>query len=569
METVNVNVKPNNNKRRTSRKKEPKPSHSNAIVKEVAKEVGKIVQASTNRVAGRPNRRNRRNRRRPRLTKELRVARATLGPDAIREHITASDTAIMIIASYTLPYDFPPVRFSSAYTLDRTGETSPFKRYDVPWSPDATAVSKPRSKRILRDASLPADNMVAFAFRNVLRALIYYDPNVDQEDYSYYAMGCSTGEDTIPAATWVVANDLAYDTFVPLKVAYYVQQTAYRPHGSRIYCGSDGESERRYVWAEAATVFTLNVSTTAASVNMAICLDRWTPQGIQECVIITTPTILSTSPVTLSVTTTEAGYYCVSYKLGQLGNRQQQSQTSIFTSTPATPLTFSGVSFGKNDGPVWCHLAAPDYAPNDGVEHTCRVHSVSLMYTNQAAELYREGKITMVQLPAGDNWYSYALEPGVLEGTLDSVTLEAKNGMYGYLKPTQPKDFDMYSYVKVNADQTVIDTHYPLDEDSGFLAMSISIANPLGRKGQFTHVMSYEFKTTNTHRESRKADINPEFFTEAITKVRDMPQFAENPLHFRKLMESAWSAVKRAAGMIEQYGPLAMKAASFIGRAAA
>jgi len=488
--------------------------------------------------------------------------------------------AEQIIAGILDPKNHPVVRYSSAFTQQNTEVCKPWKRYDVPWTVHAESERFPENAiakmqkirrdmaRGLRDSNLPEGVMMAFAFRNLLRSLVTWDPNIGNEAYSYRALGCQTNSDILPATTWTISDASALNVFQPLSVSYYEKLSTYTPHGPEVYCGNDGESENTYVWCESGTVFSVQLQTTG-SYNVNLALDRWTPQGVQNCVAESDTEVITSTPNTITVTTTSAGYFALRWKYANamLNEKQQRLTPEPKKVGDAAPVVFSVVSvtFGKSSGGVWCHKHAPYYHAAIELQHTTRVQSVSLMYTNEAAMLNLQGKITMSQLPAGDDWYSYALNPLALESTQGSETMPAKKGMYGYLKATQPSDTDLQCYVTVNDEPKLIKTSYPLNEKSGFLGMSIFIAEDAGRQGYFTHVVGYEFVATTTLYEGVKPTTDPVVFLEAQNRIKDIDQFNENPSHVRRFFAEARRVAKSIVGYVKDYGPVVMEGARMLG----
>jgi hypothetical protein len=384
-------------------------------------------------------------------------------------------------------------------------------------------------------------------------------------------MGIDSGSDsTLPATNWVVADAQADFGFVPVKITYWQKASTFAPHGSIQYCGSDGETERRYVWLEAGESVQFICHLAADSAFVTVALDLWTPTGIASGIASFANTI-TTTPTTIACVAPDAGYYALSYKMAPAATPAPKNlrtvQVTEQVNTVPTILYIDSIKhIAATNSPVWCHLPASDYPASQGRMHTPRIHGVSLMYSNTSATNFSGGQISMAQLPSGTDWISYALNPTSIENAQGSLTLNAKKGMYGFLKQTQPSDSDFLDNVRVDNDQHVIDTFYSLDEKSAYLGMSIFISDIDGRSGYFTHAISFEYATLdkNSGVEEPDKNLSPQVFKDAQAEVKSMVQFHENPTHFMQLLRQAGRLAKKAAEAVVTYGPTVMKAGKFI-----
>jgi len=211
-----------------------------------------------------------------------------------------------------------------------------------------------------------------------------------------------------------------------------------------------------------------------------------------------------------------------------------------------------------------CHLSIPDLAKNIASVQGVRMNGLSLMYTNTSSELNNSGRVAGLQAPQSADWMNYAF--GGFEsvgGSLNAVTMDVKKGMYGFLKPSQPDDYNFkgnFDYDPVNG--CPIGGTFLLECDSDFLVIYPQINVSGGRDGYWSTCFTIEYLTTDVFREVGHSNVPVDSYEAAITALVGIPQWHENKTHFKDIVKKIQDFASRAAQRIMKYAPLITGAVS-------
>lgn len=443
----------------------------------------------------------------------------------------------------------PPIRWGSAYATVQTAVAMPYEKRDVPWT--ATAVPNPGYQ------SLPTNNFVAFAFRDYLCANILYDPNraALAAQYTCYGVGVLAAnlQATTPTSTWT-ENVVGY-VKTPLFIPYAKPTTGigltYTPHGQLWPASADdGNSRGRFFWLDAGSTAALNVKSDV-NTGCRFFLDSWTMEGVHEGTYsVSVDLVAGEAQDLVTALVVKPGYYSL----------------NILTFYDSA-LTFSNVWLGLGTGSHFCHLTAPEFMQNTPSVDSVRVNASSILYTNRAAEMYKEGSVAMCQVPVGDNWTEYVAADGSgfskMSKSNIGCEMTAKKGAYVWLKPGQPTDHEFLQYHTVQ-DGMLVDCRRPLRPKSAFIGLYAQIDVGLYQNGRLTMSIMLEYQTLDTWRDLKYAATSSTLFEEALSQLKRAPQFCENPLH----LKSIWNAIKSGAGFaanaITKYGPKVAQVAELV-----
>lgn len=436
-----------------------------------------------------------------------------------------SDRAVVIAESIALPSLNTPVRWSSQFNDDKTAIAAPWSRVSVPWSTTSGDV-----------------DAIAFVFRNASRAMVMSDANVAGDAYSYLCQGSVQTSDaaaSLPATTWTAfssatATGLGPGAVLPLFMPIALSSNAdYSPHGPALLAGSDNKKGgSRFFWIDFDATFTANITWNGTGAAVKLRVDMWSPDGITEGVY---NTLLTSGVDTVTNFINGGGYF--TFKLVVMN-----VPTVNISTVTVNSATIAG------SGLVMRHLPIKDYITNAPAAQAVRVTAASLMYTNEAAPLQRQGKITGYQSPQSSHWTDFYNNNSVgfnfdtVSSSQGSMTLAADLGIYGYLKPTQPRDFAFQSDVDFEG-SVLTDSYYSLNHGTAFLIVVAQISNILGRDAFWTVCHGVEYQTKDVWREIEVPFDDYRIFDSALAHVKELPQWTENPLHFKTIVNAIRSNV--------------------------
>jgi len=456
--------------------------------------------------------------------------------DGSLDHIIA-----MSIAS---PGSVPVQRWASQFSQKKTAIASPFSITNVNFGQSGGTYPQ-----------LLQAEFLAFLFRQPERAAIIYDQNYSNQpkNYSVFMLG---GAGAVPSSTasFILDGAQKKDLITP-----YAQGTTpnYLPHGPVLYGGSVQDANGRFLWVDVGDQITVTASCSAGSNAIFFGLDYYGSSGYISGLYDTASTLTSTPIV---ITMKVAGSLTSGYYSFYLRNPAAAGVVTVTISN----LNISG------SGSTFCHLPVPYFANNIASVTGTRIIGESLMFTNTAAELNLGGEIASVQTGEADHWLDYVTASGsfaLVAKEADSRTMNMKNGMYGFLKPTDPRDFDFYDDVDLNPANLIVDSTYSIDRPGSFLIMSGNCATAGGCLGYITIRASLEYMTTDPWREVDYSKTTEVQYTKALNYIKYLDQFHENPWHLSDL----WSQVKQIGKDVVQgvkdYGPTVMNIASMLGKA--
>lgn len=457
-------------------------------------------------------------------------SRQLLSKKSIQKASPVKNHAAELVArALSIPLDSAPVRYAGGFTTAETAIASPWSVLDYPW--DTTNTTQQLT------SFLKPGDLYASAFRHPVCNSIHFDPNVSNQEWNY-TMRFAT---RVGAVDWgaTTTYSLSEEGFVDFLDA--IAELDYQPHGPTLYPAYDAQG-RSYIWIDGCTLAGNTTKLTfipLASTSGKIDVYRY---GEEQPTYSMPFSGLITQ---LDQVIADPGYY----------------RLDVVSTTGA----IAGIKIEiRGTCGVFCHLPAPDLIRNFLSVKAVRTNAVSLMYSNMAAQIQLSGQIAMYQAPEGSCWTTYALDSKgpytKISTSQGSERIVAKNGMYGFLKPTQMRDFD-YCKDVTQYPGGIVKARFPIVQTSAFLAMGASIELPGGRQGYLTISNGLEYETSDTWRPVQSPTLKKEDFEAGSEALARLVQFHENPKHLAELWEQIKNAVPKVAQGILKYAPYVMQMA--------
>lgn len=463
-------------------------------------------------------------------------------------------------ASMCLPLINPPQRVNSLYSSISTSVAKPYYIRDAKFD---VANGAADGKQLMNGSILIC------ASRNPLRSLIQYqvnpasnpgagaDPPVGCYEGVFYFVN-KIGSPSFNLTLPTVATGGQIDLPIVWAQDAHVGDAAYfHPHSERLYAGY--HEGKHGVWIDAtsgrpAIVKYLGDSGDCKGVVYILSGNSWVPYDDW-----------STSSATGNTQFTYSGYYAF----------------TIFENTCTTlqmKMIVASSSFG--------HWALPYMESKQDSLPMVRTTALSLMWSNAASALHAEGVIAGVQLKPGQAWMDL-IGPSdnpvteVLKTTGGEGATEKplKKGMYGFHKPVNQHALVETSLSRSNK-YGVVDYVAPLVDQDGWLAIAATTVSVdglyPGGDGFLTACWAVEFASPDPWYGSMVPEGSIHNFEEALTLVKTIPQWHENPLHVRDIMSFlrgvGVKALKIAPAFmrfLEQIGKVSPEVASSVSQIAA
>lgn len=437
-----------------------------------------------------------------------------------------SRAAKTLLANLALPSDAQPVRIGSSLGSDPTALARPRARYTVNYPVGSTF-------------DVPQTSSPSFLFRDPLRSLIHVVSSPTPDLNSYIA----DAEVDIPNCT---------DDVYPRYLTPYVDQLdlSNSYHGPNLYCGVLGESDN-FRWFPLSTGQSLTISVLSPGLGIGVLsaqlfqLEGKTPKMIETLVFAGLP-----SAVIANIGSSGPGYYAVRFNVSMAPTPGAPAPMNV-----KLVITSSAVSN------VWAHKASPGIEDNLANIKTYSVLGSSLMYTNTASPLNRQGKIVARELPSKSNWLDYLNFDQVANLSLAEVR-DAPEGMYAFTRPSAGT-FGNFKTLVYDATDENEEYLYTILPDEPFVIIHASVSTTAGQDGYLTINQSIEYTSTSQWIEQKVGEMSNDDVKVALRLLSSMPQFHENPLHFddvwswiKDTASNVWGAIKDVAPYVAAVAPL-------------
>lgn len=443
----------------------------------------------------------------------------------------------LLVGSMTLPKEIEPIRIGTAFGSDETAVARLFRKVNI------------KSAGTGAGSVLPKTNVAAFAFRDPLRSFIH-TVGMTPNDYWDYA-----SEGAVFATVLGTTAYVRY--FGPLE---YTGLGTILPHGESLYPGRLGPSDpHRGFLVNVGDRFRIQISArpavTTAAVYRVILMQL---EGTVWSEAPVSPGVISqTTGGTVDYLPTELGYY--SWALSTEFNAASGVGLAVIDNSCV--VSVAHLAGSGNMSSMWAQLSLPRISESIDSIKSFRISAVSLMLTNTASPLNRQGQVCGLQLPKQTHWYDYT-DYEELASASKSHTINVVNGMYGFLKPTSPSDMDMDTCV-FPVDETETEYVFSLFPRTDYLCIQANITNVDGLQGYFTPCHHIEFETLSQWYSLDLSKLGKDELDNALRVVARLPQWHENDLHFsdiwngiKSFASDVWSGIKEVGSAMVPFAPL-------------
>lgn len=431
------------------------------------------------------------------------------------------------LEAFTLPYDSEPVQFGGGHYGDvPTGCARLFHRFKVQF-PTVSSIRP----------------MQVFSFRSALRACVYSYYNTA---HNVYQATCDVALD--PAATSVInPGSLSSGTD--------------GPHGFTLWPGRLGLSDpERGYWADEGSKYTVTVITAVPASGLAVIVKR---QEGREWIPVIRGILTNAAGGNVFIQNVlTSGYYSFSLQDLQPANTQA---AAVSFSTNLT-IELDGVA---GPGIAYGQLSLPDMETNLAAVSRLRVNATSVMITNTTALVSRQGQVTGCQLDAGTDWRSFNTYESITD-LHKAANMDATEGIYGFLKPSDPDDFTMLNEFTIAAgnglgnEPNLSDAAFIILPTNDYIVAALSVDAPSAYTGYYTVAYQVEYSSNDQWRRLTAATIPRPVFDAAIVAMGSMPQWHTNEWHFSDLWEDIKSFARNVVEGVQKYAPMAIEAAGMV-----
>jgi len=460
---------------------------------------------------------------------------------------------------FAMPHFAPTVRLSTGYTGVATAVSSPFAIQQLDWSdPDSSA-----------DNPVPAGQTFVAVSRSPLTAQIQWVTNKAGAEYTYLAKYTQYSVSRVPTGL----GEILTLTHLPRTPTYLQVQRwdfdetfTFALHGPLFYPVDIDATKATWLDGNSTSNVMVRVTLITATNKEAIRFGAQLYDGLQWVDLSYTsssPAWPDNDELTLELNT--RGYHRF-YLLNEDGDLNLGLTTRFEFTGHASAFSFKPL---------------PQWESVEAAVDTIRVSGVSLMVTPNAPALYRGGQCTGLQLPNDRNWF-YPCETGDPYSTLSSdqnaTTMDFQNGIYGFLKPTDPEDLRLLEPL-VTRNEIVVGYRNPVNPPGGWLVAVAKVSKvDAAYPGGLAHVttcFATEFQTVSPWFEVSPPTITVAQFEQGLQISTRMPQWHTNSFHIGDILKFVYSGAKKVLGaapaianVVSAIAPEASPIASFIGNIA-
>nr|WPR18471.1 MAG: hypothetical protein [Chemarfal virus 203] len=436
--------------------------------------------------------------------------------NALKVH-QPTQQSLQILKSLCLPGEYAWPRVSSAYGSDPTATAKLYRKANV------------RNGTTALPGDLDNNSTCGFAFRDALRS-------------GFYAFGLAAADTCTYNADFEAFAPLTEDEFFPRYAGPAVLDdlaSNISPHGGYLYPGRLGPTDPCRGWLVSQTgSISVNIPPfgglpPGATVNCSV--KRF---AATEWIDYASVNFNPGAGLTQSFTANSTGYYCITFDAVLVGPSAGAAALMLGTTTIKQSGALSRM--------CWAQTALPNLEDVLPQVRAYTVAAVSLMYTNTASPLNRQGQIVGLQLPRNTNPLSF-IDFDILASEAKASICDVVNGRYAFLKPTSPSDFDKEVF-QYQAAFSTIDNDYvfPLIPKSDYLVIHAQVTDPNGRQGYWTFDHNIEYTSISQWADLRVPTIQPKDFELALMMLAKVPQWHTNALH----LSDIWDGIKEVAGKV-------------------
>lgn len=427
-----------------------------------------------------------------------------------------------LVKAFANPFDYGCVRLPSQFQYYPTAVANPFMKLPATFAGIDT------------DSST-SNATVGFLFRDQFRSAIISMNS--QPGFAYVS-----GTFTILSPANVAGSEQPLPLW-PL-VFNQAQPGFTRVHGDAMYPGVLPGCDLGFYWAQPGD--TLSFSNQMAG-NNAIKIYRWDGANKQFIASIVAP-----AGGTGTYSPLAPAYYGFTVSNGT-ANQTGTMNFGISLLTSVRNHTFG-------------HFALPEmYGSFANIVEAAKIYAGSIMLTNQAAPLVRQGKIASAQIPTGRYWFDFTTYTSVAD-TRDGVTKDAVDGAYSFLKPTQPDDFNFRNETSITVSDDL--GFYSLVPDSDFLAHYCVVNTAEGRDFQWTLCWGLEYRTTSKWIDVEESDIPDSVLSCFHMMFSKIPQHYTNEFHISDIGDWIKNAASKVYTFVKDALPHVITAGTTVAKVA-
>lgn len=427
-----------------------------------------------------------------------------------------------------MPHFAPTVRLSTGYTGVPTAVASPFAIVQNNWSKVTSA-----------GLAVPNGQTYVAVSRSPLQSMVQWNGNPDHQVYDYQGRFTQfSGTTPIGITDQYRFAEIAAPVNLPVQRCDHDAAFSFALHGPSYYpVDIDG---RKAIWidghpghAHAHVVLLSGLIREQVRVTANIWEGNFWRQAAADAVAAAW-----TDGHELTVGIDAPGYYSF-----ELDGPSGAYSTDV-------DVTFD---FGGSEG-AFAITPLPHWEDMEVALDTVRVSAVSLMLTPNAPKLYIGGQVTGLQLPNNKSWY-YPMTSGDPYSTIssdqNSETMPFDNGIYGFLKPTDPHDFELVEPT-VTQGGIVVAYNNPYRPPGGWLAVAAMVAEVEssypGGLAHTTVCYACEFQTVSPWFEVAPPITEVSDFEKGMRVTSRMKQWHANSFHIGDILKFIYSGAKTVLG---------------------
>jgi hypothetical protein len=408
-----------------------------------------------------------------------------------------------LVLSFTLPGEVKAKRLGSLYGSYETAVANVFALCNPAWS---------------------ANNATGFLFRDPCRFFIcpFLLGAGAQGTYSYTYSGYNISTYQAPLLGFPLKN---------------TSGSSY--HGPLLYPGRIRGQQRSWYYCHLGVISLSNPTAQSLVVTL------WADYGGSSASgsIIQTTTV---GPgVDFNYVVSTAGYFAI----------------DIYATGPSTGVDYTGtLSITETSGSsrvIYAHKAMPDLNIGMARSRGIKLYGASLLFTNEASPLNRQGKLAAVQMPAATDWRPYTTYDAI-SPLKEAYTAGAQNGYYGFLKTTSPKDYEFQNNYFANA-TGVTQMWWDKEIPNDWLALAVQVTDLNGQDAVFKYSAAFEYRTNDQWSTVDKPEYSEKEVEMALELVSLAPQHFENPLHWGDIVDWVKNAAKSVVQGVNDILPFALK----------
>lgn len=427
-----------------------------------------------------------------------------------------------------MPHFAPTVRLSTGYTGVPTAIASPFAIVQNNWSQVASS-------------GLPVPNGQTFVAvsRSPLQSMVQWNGNAAHQNYGYQGRFTQfNGTTPIGITDRYTFAEVATPVSLPIQRCDHDTGFPLALHGPSYY-PVDIEG-RKAVWidghpAHAFAYVVLHSGITREEIRATAYLweGNFWRKAVSDAAL---PAWTDGHELHLGIA--QPGYYSF-----ELDGPSGASSTNV-----EIAFNFSG-----SEG-AFAITPLPHWEDMEVAVDTVRVSAVSLMLTPNAPKLYTGGQVTGLQLPNNKSWY-YPMASGDPYSTIssdqNSETMTFENGIYGFLKPTDPHDFELVEPT-ITYGGIVVAYNNPYRPPGGWLAVAAMVSEVEssypGGLAHTTVCYACEFQTVSPWFEVAPPTVEVSDFEKAMRVTSRMKQWHANSFHIGDILKFIYSGAKTVLG---------------------